>query len=153
LDPSKDPQGVFLMEAICDPITMFPQGSKAYDSDIDCSKRTDGNTKCISGRGMCGCLYDADCPVKDNRKGFCDTTTYRCKWDNCASNSDCDTGYCCEKVVGTITTAKGCVPKGTIKDSKYLCDPPEWNSTSTESKKSTNIFELIWNTLSGLIKF
>jgi len=82
--------------------------------------------------GKCGCLYDSDCPAKDGRKGRCDPTTHTCEWGPCGENSDCDPGYCCEAKVGSITINPpyGCVVNGTIKDNKYLCDPPEWNGAS-----------------------
>ncbi|MBS7631676.1 hypothetical protein KEJ47_08960 [Candidatus Bathyarchaeota archaeon] len=103
--------------------------------------------KCYDGRCV-QCCSDADCTSKDNRVGKCASNV--CQWGPCFANSDCSSGYCCEQVVGSITIGYGCVSKGTIKDSKYLCDPPEW--TSTESEKSINILELVWKFLSGLIK-
>jgi hypothetical protein len=95
--------------------------------------RNDGNVRCIDGK--CGCLYDSDCPSRDERKGRCVNNI--CQWDPCRENSDCDPGYCCEKVAYsgasiTINPPYGCVSQGTIKDNKYLCDPPEWNGASNK---------------------
>jgi hypothetical protein len=66
-------------------------------------------------------------PVKEGRVGTC-TSSYVCEWDDCYANPDCADTYCCELAVSpTKTTTYGCVKEGTIKDSKYLCDPPSWN--------------------------
>jgi hypothetical protein len=116
----------------------------------DCSQRTDGSIRCIDGK--CGCLYDSDCPSRDGRKGTCDPTTHTCKWDPCRYNSDCDAGYCCEKAAYlgasiTINPPYGCVSQGTIKDNKYLCDPPEWNGASKQT-----IFDLLFSHFKSLIQ-
>jgi hypothetical protein len=118
---------------------------------VDCARvGTNGNVRCIDGK--CGCLYDSDCPSRDGRKGRCDPTTHTCKWDPCRENSDCDAGYCCEKAAYsgasiTINPPYGCVSQGTIKDNKYLCDPPEWNGASKQT-----IFDLLFSHFKSLIQ-
>jgi len=111
----------------------------------DCSQRTDGSIRCIDGK--CGCMYDSDCPSIAGRKGTCVNNI--CQWGPCKENSDCDPGYCCEAKVGSITINPpyGCVSQGTIKDNKYLCDPPEWNGASKQT-----IFGLLFSYFKILIQ-
>ncbi len=103
---------------------------------------------CNSGLHRCSdnkcheCCSDSDCSgydpnthtetelVCDSPSGSYPRTsgsyTYTCKAKpSCSSNSDCDPGYCCDKLVGG--TGK-CVDKGIYsKNPKYLCDPPQIN--------------------------
>ena len=97
--------------------------------------RNDGNVRCIDGR-----------------KGRCVNNI--CQWDPCRENSDCDLGYCCELAISsTKTTTYGCVKSGTIKDNKYLCDPPEWSPNLPQSKNYfSSLMEALTRFLSGLLK-
>lgn len=109
---------------------------------------------CVVGKCSVECCVDADCASKDNRIGKCCSPggtacssgyDYKCKWGPCTYNSDCDSGYCCEKAAYsgaaiTIRPLNGCVGRGTIKNNKYLCDPPEWSSTESSAQKF-NIFD------------
>ena len=105
----------------------------------DCASRTDGHVKCISGKGKCGCLSDADCPSGRT----CDTVTNTCR-TTCASNSECKNGWCCDKVVGGTGN---CVAEGTVYGNTQLCDPPEWVDETI--KTQSNSFDLILNFLSS----
>jgi len=133
----------------CDPSYNSNLRGKCVSCGVD--KKCDVDTgstapNCKSGYSVC-CQYDSDCPAKDGRKGICDTTTHICEWGPCRYNSDCDAGYCCEKEVGSITTGYGCVVNGTIKDNKYLCDPPEWNHASNQT-----IFDLLFSHFKSLMQ-
>jgi hypothetical protein len=106
---------------------------------------------CPTGYSAC-CQTDSDCPSKDGRKGTCVNNI--CTWGDCGSNSDCDPGYCCELAISsTKTTTYGCVVNGTIKDNKYLCDPPEWNPNLPQSKNYfSSLMEALTRFLSSLFK-
>jgi hypothetical protein len=102
--------------------------------------RNDGNVRCIDGR--CGCLYDSDCPAKDNVKGKCDTNTHTCYWPPCKYNSDCVDNSCCDRDPTGPGGAGVCVSQGIYSsNTRYLCDPPNgWNSKEV---KTQNILEVI----------
>jgi hypothetical protein len=133
----------------------LPDGTP-IDDDVD------GNANCAdpdcAGKtgpgGVTCCQTDGDCPAEDGRKGRC--VNYICTWGDCGSNSDCDPGYCCEMAAyagATKTTTYGCVKSGTIKDNKYLCDPPEWNSNLPQNKNYfSSLMEALTRFLSGLLK-
>jgi len=56
-------------------------------------------------------------------------------------------------ISSTKTTPYGCVASGTIKDSKYLCDPPEWNTNLPNNKNYFSSFiEALTQVLSSLLK-
>jgi hypothetical protein len=94
--------------------------------DYDCSRRTDGNIRCIDGK--CGCLYDSDCPAKNNVKGKCDSPdgtdnpdtpgyTYTCYWKPCKSDDECVSGtycYCgaCSSSYTSVGCSSGCCNRG-----------------------------------------
>jgi len=113
-----------------------------------------------SGTDIC-CKYDSDCPVKDGRKGTCDSPsgtdnpdtsgyTYTCYWPKCKTNSDCVDNSCCDKdpAIPTADQGSGTCNWGPSSSSriyknKYLCDPPEWH-VDTQTK-TQNILESIFN--------
>jgi hypothetical protein len=95
------------------------------------------------------CCTDSDCPSKDGRKGICES--HACRWGPCYDNSNCDPGYCCETAAYsgasiTITPPYGCVKEGTIKDDKYLCDPPRWTSSSQ------TVFDFLFSYFKDFVK-
>jgi hypothetical protein len=108
--------------------------------------------------GRCGCLYDSDCPAKDNVKGKCDSPsgtdnpdtsgyTYTCYWKPCSKNEDCVDNSCCVTSSQDSQANQGkCVGQGIYSNNpKWLCDPPNgWASNRIEPEtKTKNILELI----------
>lgn len=76
-------------------------------------------------------------------------TSYTCKpKGTCANNTDCAPDWCCtaDPALGADKESPGsCSYNSTnpIYKSKYLCDPPGWNSEEASERKS--LLELILN--------
>ena len=138
--------------------------NKIHKYSCTCSGSFDAaECQCLDSKDV-ECCNDNDCISKSNRIGKCDSPsgtdnletsgyTYECWWGECSIPADCDTDYCCELQVGLKTTTYGCIQKGTIKDSKYLCDPPDWASNEPQSEKNIpSIINVLWNFFANLIK-
>ena len=128
------------------------QEIKASCSSGGCSE----SSQCTVAKSFCGCLYDSDCPSKDNIKGKCDSPsgtghvsgsyTYTCVWPPCSKNDECVDNSCCTADPTLPAECKDisgvCVNQGNLRcNNKYLCDPPEWH-VDTQTK-TQNIFEVI----------
>jgi len=105
-------------------------------ADPDCARVKNPNT------GVICCQSDSDCPAYNpstHLKMYCDTTTHTCKTKpSCVDNTECEGGWCCDKLVGGTGN---CKQKGTITSyggRSYICDPPEGFVNSSNEEINTN---------------
>jgi hypothetical protein len=70
---------------------------------------------------------------------YCDTDTHTCRTkSSCVDNTECEGGWCCDKLVGG---SGSCKQKGEIipyGGKSYICDPPEGFVNSSNEEINTN---------------
>jgi hypothetical protein len=118
------------------------------------------------------CCKDEDCETWFK----CDNSTWRC-YTSCSSDDQCKgiganqakcycgwcalgftslacpDGQCCNRGYGGSGIGS-CVPKGTIYNERYLCDPPDWNfeeSNTSPKNESKNLLEVIYSFFASLL--
>jgi len=96
-------------------------------NDTDCS----GYDPTTHTKYVCECPDSSRCSITGS--------SYTCKpKGKCSSNSDCDSGWCCDYSVGGTGS---CRQMGTITSyggRSYLCDPPEGFVNSSNEEINTN---------------
>ena len=120
--------------------------------------------------GAVGCVSDNECQGYDpttHTKYVCECpspnscsiigNSYTCKPKPlCSSNSDCDSGWCCNAHPALPADCKqptgSCVAKGKIIcNNQYICDPPEGfvnssnEKTNTQANKKLTLLDLLIN--------
>jgi hypothetical protein len=118
------------------------------------------NKVCIDGH--CGCTDNSHCPGYDpntHLKYYCDARTHTCQTlKSCVDNTECEDGWCCDKLVGGTGS---CKQKGNITSyggKSYICDPPEgFVSSSSENaniqtSKKLTLLDLLVNPFSYFFK-
>jgi len=115
-------------------------------ADPDCKRVGNLNTGTICCQSDSDCVgYDSTthtkyvCECPDSSRCSITGSSYTCKpKGKCSSNSDCDSGWCCDYSVGGTGS---CRQKGTITSyggRSYLCDPPEGFVNSSNEEINTN---------------